>query len=106
MVWWAPHVLKKRDPIIAKNISRSVKSNMKYGIRVPKSAREALNLDEENKNNLRSNAIMTEMKNNRVAFDILEEHQNVGPGRKYIECFMRFEIKMDFRRKARYVANG
>ena len=49
---------------------------------------------------------MTEMKNNRVAFDILEEGRKVEPGRKFVECFMRFEVKMDFRRKARYVANG
>ena len=46
------------------------------------------------------------MKNIRVAFDILDKDQSIEPGRKYLECYMCFEVKMDFRRKARYVANG
>ena len=32
--------------------------------------------------------------------------QNVEPGRTFLECYMIFEVKIDFRRKARYVANG
>ena len=46
------------------------------------------------------------MANIRVAFDILDSNQNVEPGRIYLDCYMCFEVKMDFRRKARYVANG
>ena len=46
------------------------------------------------------------MKNNRVAFDILDKDQNVEAGRIFLECYMIFEVRMDFRRKARYVANG
>ena len=46
------------------------------------------------------------MNNIRVAFDILENDQRVEPGRTYLDCYMIFEVKMDFRRKTRYVANG
>ena len=46
------------------------------------------------------------MRNNRIAFDILDEGQSVEPGRKYLECYMIFDVKMDMTRKARFVANG
>ena len=43
----------------------------------------------------------------KVAFDILEDDQNVPPGYQYMECHMIFDIKLDgFRRKARLVAGG
>jgi hypothetical protein len=46
------------------------------------------------------------MKNNRIAFEIKEEDENIPPGFKYLECYMIFDVKMDLTRKARYVANG
>ena len=43
----------------------------------------------------------------KVAFDILEDDQNVPPGYQYMECHMIFDIKLDgFQRKARLVAGG
>ena len=35
-----------------------------------------------------------------------EKDANVEPGREYLECYMIFNVKMDFTRKARFVANG
>ena len=50
LAWGAPHVLKKRDRIIAKVKSRSKKKNSKYGITIPTSVADALRLDKENGN--------------------------------------------------------
>ena len=104
--WCAPYVLKKRNQIIAKLKSRSKKKNHKFEIRIPNSVGEAYTIDAENNNNYWIDTIRREMNNNRVAFDILDKDQNVEPGRIFLECYMIFEVKMDFRRKARYVANG
>ena len=53
-----------------------------------------------------ADAIKLEMDNIRVAADILEDNQRTDPGRIFLECYIIFEVKMDFRRKAKYVANG
>ena len=53
-----------------------------------------------------ADAIKLEMDNIRVAFVILEDNKRIDPGRIFLECCMIFEVKMDFRRKVRYVANG
>ena len=106
LAWWAPHVLRNKDKIIAKVKSRSQKKTHKYGIKIPTSVREAYQLDKENGNTYWADAIDLEMKENRVAFDILDDDRRVEPGRIYLECYMIFEVKMDFRRKARFVANG
>ena len=104
--WWAPHALKKRDKIIAKVISRTKKKSHKYGIEVPKDVRHALELDRINGNTLWADAIKLEMTEVRVAFDIKDKDTRVEPGREYLECYMIFDVKMDFTRKARFVANG
>ena len=41
----------------------------------------------------------------RVAFDIKGKDHHIEPGREYLECYMIFDVKMDFTRKARFVAN-
>jgi hypothetical protein len=46
------------------------------------------------------------MKNNRLAFKVLEEDDKVPIGYKWMKCHMVFDIKMEFTRKARYVAGG
>jgi hypothetical protein len=46
------------------------------------------------------------MTNNKVAFQILDENEQVPIGYKWIKCHMIFGVKMDFTRKARYVAGG
>ena len=106
MAWWAPHVLKKQDDIIAKVKSRMKKKTHKYGIKIPRSVKEAYQLDKENGNTYWTDAVKLEMQENRVAFDIMDRGRQVEPGRIYLECYMIFEVKMDFRRKARFVANG
>ena len=106
--WWVHHTLKKRDYLINKvNTSKPHrKGRMKFGIKIPSTVEEALALDRENGNNLWAAAIEKEMKNSRIAFKILNKFENPPPGYKKITCHMNFEIKMDLRRKARYVAGG
>ena len=106
IAWWAPHTIKKRDQIISKVKSRTKKKSHKYGIRIPKSVKEALEIDRSTGTTYWKDAINKEMKNVRVAFDILDKDKNLEPGRVYLECYMVFDVKMDFTRKARFVANG
>ena len=47
IIWWAPHVLTKRDQIIGKVIFFTKKKAHKYGIQIPRSVEEAYNLDKE-----------------------------------------------------------
>ena len=106
ITWWAPHVIKKKKNIIGKVKSRSRKNNQKYGIAVPRNVKEALEIDRINQNTLWRDAIAKEMKNVRIAFDILDDNRSAEPGRTYLECYLIFDVKMDFTRKARFVANG
>jgi len=49
--WWVPHVLKKRDQIISlvrKRTTRYLKLTHKFGIEVPTTVKEALDLDRKN----------------------------------------------------------
>jgi hypothetical protein len=46
------------------------------------------------------------MKNVRVAYKFLDTNQRVPIGYKWIKCHLIFDVKMDFTRKARFVAGG
>ena len=108
--WWVNHVLQKRERIISlvrKRETRYIKRTHKYGIEVPKTVKQAYELDRQNGNDLWTKAIAKEMKNVRVAFRILPLGQTAPIGHKRIPCHMVFDIKMiDFGRKARLVAGG
>jgi len=108
--WWVPHVLKKRDRIISlvrKRNPRYLKRTHKFGIELPKTVKEAFELDKKNGNTLWADAIAKEMRDVRVAFKILPDGQPAPVGYQRIPCHMIFDIKMeDFRRKARLVAGG
>ena len=52
-------------------------------------------------------AIVKEMTNVRVAFDILKDGDRAPIGHKQINCHLIFDVEMEaFRRKARLVAVG
>ena len=85
--------------------TRYAKRTHKFGIRIPQSIDEALAIDEETKTTFRFDAIQKEMKNNRVAFQFLDDDNKIPVGYKWIRCHMVFEVKMDFTRKAHYVAS-
>jgi len=86
--------------------SRYSKRTHKFGIRVPTTVKEALTIDKETKTTFWHDAIQKEMKNCRTAFQFLEEDETVPIGYKWIKCHLIFDVKMDFSRKARFVAGG
>ena len=105
--WWVPYVLKKRDRIIAAVTNRYVKRTHKFGFEIPKTVERAYEIDKENGNTFWTDAIEKEMKNVRVAFNIVNK-EDIPKGYQYIDCHMIFDVKMEanFRRKARLVAGG
>ena len=66
--WWVDHFQKKRDRYIKRVKSKYWQRTHKYGIRIPKSMKEAKEIDDENGNTLWMDAIRLEMKNILVAF--------------------------------------
>jgi hypothetical protein len=108
--WWVPHVLRKRDQIISlvrRRTTRYLKRTHKFGIEIPKTVKEALALDRKNGNTLWADAIAKEMREVRIAFNILPDGGSAPIGYQKIPCHMIFDVKMeDFRQKARLVAGG
>jgi hypothetical protein len=108
--WWVPHVLKKRLLIISlvcKQTTCYLKRTHKFGIEVPKTVKEALALDCMNGNTLWADAIAKEMREVRIAFNILPDGHSAPIGYQKIPCHMIFDMKMeDFWQKARLVAGG
>ena len=106
--WWVPHVLKKRDRIIsavAKRSARYLKCTHKFGIEVPKTIKEVIDLDCKNRNTLWTNAIVKEMSEVQKAFDIIPDGTTVPVRYQKIPCHMVFDVKMeDFKREAQLIA--
>jgi hypothetical protein len=104
--WWAPYTIKKEKRIIKLVKSRYSQRSHKFGIYVPRTVQEALQIDQDTGTTYWRDAIHKEMSNNRLAFKFLEDEEKVPIGYKWIRCHMIFDVKMDFTRKARYVAGG
>ena len=67
--WWVKDVLWKRNQIIAKIKSRYWKMTHKFGLKLPHSVQEALQIDEEMGTDFWRRAIEKEMKNVMPAFE-------------------------------------
>jgi len=106
--WWVPYTLKKKARIVSKIKSKYWQRTHKFGIRVPKSVKEALEIDNENGNTLWWDALMKEMKNVRPAFEVYEGKVEDLVGYQKIRCHLIWDVKLgeNFRRKARLVAGG
>jgi hypothetical protein len=108
--WWVPHVLRKRDHIISLvcgRTTRYLKRTHKFGIEIPKTVKEALALDRKNGNTLWADAIAKEMREVRIAFNILPDGSSAPIGYQKIPCHMIFDVKTeDFRQKVRLVAGS
>jgi hypothetical protein len=104
------HVLKKCEQVISlvcKPNTRYLKQIHKFGIEVPKTVKEALDLDYKNGNTLWVDAIAKEMKEVCIAFNILPDGHSAPIRYQKIPCHMIFDVKMeDFRKKARLVDGG
>ena len=113
--WWVPYVLKKRERIISKAKAKYWRTTHKYGVRLPKSVKHALQIDRDTQTDFWEKAINKEMKKASVAYEEVpgytpdEVRDNQVPtmrGFQEIICHIIFDVKMDFTRKARFVANG
>lgn len=105
--WWVKHVQRIKSRAISRlRATKQSKHRIRFGIEVPDTIEEALNLDKVNKNDLWRNAIDKELNKVRVAFQLLNEDDQVPVGSKKINYHLIFEVKMDLTRKARLVAGG
>ncbi len=97
-------MLKKHDRIIsavARRSTRYLKRTHKFGIEVPKTVREAIDLDRKNSNTFWTDAIAKEMTEVRKAFELLPDGTTALVGYQKIPYHMIFDVKMeDFKRKA------
>jgi hypothetical protein len=99
--------LKKRDRIIAKVNTRYLKQNHKFGIEVPKTVAHAMNLNIKNQNTFWEDSIANELKEVKVAFNVLDEGTHEPVNIQFMKCHVIFDVKMeDFWRKARLIAGG
>eukprot|EP00978_Attheya_sp_CCMP212_P010066 scaffold24179_cov31-Attheya_sp.AAC.1 len=105
-VWWVKETIKRRDRIISQVKTRYQKHTHKFGIEVPKNVADTLAIDNRNGNTLWDDSIKLEMKNVMPAFKFLEGDMPAPVAHKKIQCHMIFDIKIDFTRKARFVAGG
>jgi hypothetical protein len=73
---------------------------------LPTSIKNAKELDRDNGNTLWADALQKEMSAVMVAFEVQPEETKFIPGYKRIPGHLVWDVKMDFTRKARYVAGG
>ena len=107
-IWWVNKVIKKKHQIISKIKSKYWQRSYKYGIRIPKTVKEALEIDKNNNDKLWENSIAEEMPKIRNATRIFHGDPKSLIGYQQITGHIIFDIKLgeNFRRKARYVADG
>ena len=79
-IWWVPYTLRKRDAIISAVKMRVRKTTHKYGIEVPTTVEHANRIDKANNNDFWRKAIAKEMMNVGVAFQILQDNEQVPAG--------------------------
>jgi hypothetical protein len=104
-VWWVPYVLKKRSCIISGITKRYQKRTHRFWIEVPKSWDDCVGLDKENDNTLWQDVVRKDMRNVRIAFQILNGDESFPPIYQEIRYHMIFDVQMeDFSRKALFVA--
>ena len=105
-IWWVPYTLRRRDRIIASVRARVRKFTHKYGIEIPRTVEDAHRIDEKNGNHFWRDAIIKEMENLKVAFDILPDGKEQPPGYTPASGHMVFDVRMTLERKARWVKDG
>jgi hypothetical protein len=73
--WWIKPTLHHQHVLMKSTRKRYLKRSHKCGIRVPKTVQEALSIDRQTNATFWRDAIHKEMKNNHVAFKVLEEKE-------------------------------
>jgi hypothetical protein len=78
-----------------------------FGVQLPISVQEALEIDDATNTTCWKDAINLEIKNVDVAFQDLEENEIVPVGYQFFKCHMIFDVKIgSLKCKARDVALG
>jgi len=94
--WWVPHLKWKRERMICK-VKKGKKKywdrTHKYGIELPKSVQQAIDIDRKTGTNFWREAIAKEMKNVIPAFKFNDD-DSIPVGFKHITCHMIFDVKM------------
>jgi hypothetical protein len=107
--------MRKRERIISKLQKKYWRTEYKFGVRIPKTVDEALQIDQMTGMKHWENAMKKEMGKVSVAYkpkdDVTPDDVRKGRvkdmiGFQEIKCHMVFDMKMDFTRKARFVAGG
>jgi hypothetical protein len=80
--------MRKQNP-------RYLKQTHKFGIELPKTFKESLDLDKKNGNTLWADNIAKKMKDVCIAFKILLDGQSAPIGYQKIPCHMIFDINME-----------
>lgn len=106
--WWVGAVLRRRDRIIiSATKKRYHKRTHKFGIELPKTVKQALEIDRRTGTTYWRDALQREITNVKVAFDVLDDSDELPPGYQQIDCHMIFDIKLgSLARKCRLVAGG
>ena len=97
--WWCHKVLRRRKRLISGAKTKYWLKTHKYGIRLPKSIKEALQIDRETGTDMWAKAIAKEMKNVIVTFEFTEEDV-VPRGHQKITVHTVFDVKITLQRKA------
>jgi hypothetical protein len=92
--------------IVSAVILRVRSTSSKYGIELPTLIRNAIKIDQKNGNTLWQDALLKEMGNVCIAFEILGPGVKAPPGWQKASGHLIFDVKMDFTRKARWVKDG
>ena len=103
--WWCHKVLRRKKRFIKGAKTRYWLKTHKYGVRLPKTIKEALKIDRETGTDLWAKAIAKEMKNVMVTFSFTEDDR-VPVGHRKVTVHMVFDVKITLQRKARLVADG
>jgi len=104
--WRVRQTLKHRKSFLSSLQARYAKRTHKFGIRVPASVEEAFQINKETNTSIWHHAIQKEMQNTKQAFQFLEDDETIPIGYKWTKCHLIFDVKMDFTRKAHFVAGG
>jgi hypothetical protein len=104
--WWVPYKLRKCNVIVLAMNSRLQKNSHKFGIELPRSVQEALEIDQKNGNTLWADSLTKEMSSVYVAFEILGPNKHAPPGWHQVSWHIILDVKMDFTRKALWVKDG
>ena len=113
--WWVSWTVRKRNIVISKLKGKYWRTTHKFSIRLPKDVKEALDINRITGTDFWRKAVNKEISEVKVAWkadkkftpeQIRSHKTNEYIGLQKIGCHLIFDIKMDFTRKARFVAGG